>query len=65
MLYMQPSSIKGNTIIDYLDALRREISGKLVLLWDGYSPHMSKDVKEHIAKLKDWLRVEQFPAYAP
>jgi len=65
MLYMQPSSIKSNTIIDYLDALRREISGKLVLLWDGYSPHKSKVVKEHIAKCKDWLRVEQFPAYAP
>jgi transposase len=65
MFYMQPSSIKSQSIIDYLDALHREIDGKIVLLWDGYSPHKSKVVKEHIVKCKDWLRVERFPAYAP
>jgi len=65
MFYMQPSSIKSKAIIDYLDALHREVPGKVVLLWDGYSPHKSKVVKEHIAKCKDWLTVERFPAYAP
>jgi transposase len=65
MFYMQPSSVKSNTIIDYLDALHREIPGKIVLVWDGYSAHKSKAVKEHIAKCSHWLRVEYFPAYAP
>lgn len=65
MFYMQPDSIKSNAIIDYLNALHREIPGKIVLLWDGYSSHKSKVVKEHIKKCKDWLRVERFPAYAP
>lgn len=65
MFFMQPSSIKSQAIIDYLDALHREVPGKIVLLWDGYSPHKSKVVKEHIAKCGDWLRVERFPTYAP
>jgi transposase len=65
MFYMQPDSVVSGTIIDYLDALHREIPGKIVLLWDGYSSHKSKVVKEHIAKCVDWLTVEKFPAYAP
>lgn len=65
MFYMQPTSVKSENIIDFLDALHREVPGKLVLLWDGYSPHKSKVVKEHIAKCQDWLTVERFPTYAP
>ena len=65
MFYMQPGSVVSDSIIDYLDALHREITGKIVLLWDGYSPHKSKVVKEHIARCGDWLTVERFPAYAP
>lgn len=65
MFYMQPGSIVSASVIDYLDALHREIPGKVVLLWDGYSPHKSKIVKEHIARCSDWLTVERFPAYAP
>lgn len=62
---MQPGSIKSANIIDYLNALHKEVPGKVVLIWDGYSPHKSKIVKEHIAKCSDWLHVEPFPAYAP
>jgi transposase len=65
MFYMQPDSIRSNAIIDYLNALHREIPGKVVLIWDGYSSHKSNVVKEHIAKCSDWLKVEHFPAYAP
>lgn len=65
LFYMQPKSVVSATIIDFLEALHREVPGKIVLLWDGYSPHKSKVVKEHIAKCKDWLTVERFPAYAP
>jgi transposase len=65
MFYMQPTSVVSATIIDFLNALHREVAGPIVLLWDGYSSHKSKIVKEHIAKCKDWLTAEQFPAYAP
>jgi putative transposase len=36
----------------------------VVLLWDGGSIHLRKEVKQYIAKHRR-LRVERFPAYAP
>jgi transposase len=65
LFYMQPTSVVSATIIDFLDALHREIPGKIVLIWDGLSAHQSKVVKDHIAKCADWLTVKRFPAYAP
>jgi transposase len=65
MFYMQPESIDGQSIINYLDALHREIPGNIVLIWDRLSAHRSKIVKEHIKACSDWLEVHPFPAYAP
>jgi len=62
---MQPTSVVSATIIDFLEALHREVPGKIVVVWDGLSAHTSKVVKEHIEKCKDWLTVKRFPAYAP
>ena len=65
LFYMQPQNIRSESIIDFLYALHQEIPGRIVLLWDGYSSHKSKIVKEHIASQSDWLTVRRFPAYAP
>jgi transposase len=62
---MQPKNVNSESIISFLCALHKEMPGRIVLLWDGYSSHKSKLVKEHIAAQKDWLTVEKFPAYAP
>jgi transposase len=65
MFYMQPQSIKSQDIIAFLEALHQQIDGKIVLIWDSFTCHRSKIVKEHIASCRDWLRVERFPVYAP
>lgn len=65
MLYMQPGTTKSDDIIEFLNALHREIDGKIILIWDNFTCHRSKIVKEHIASCKDWLCVERFPVYAP
>ena len=65
LFYMQPKSIDSISIVEFLQALRSEVAGPIVLLWDGLSAHHSKIVKEHIDTCKDWLSVERFPAYAP
>lgn len=65
MMYMQPEAINGASVAAFVDALCAQITGPIVLLWDGLSAHHSKIVKERIGQYKDRLRVCRFPAYAP
>lgn len=64
-LHLQRDSIKSDSIIDYIIALREQVPGPITLLWDGLTAHRSKIVKEHIRNQQDWLVVERFPSYAP
>lgn len=64
-MHMQRTSIKKESIVVFIDALHMEISGRVVLLWDGLPAHRSLVVKDHIERNKDWLTVERLPAYAP
>jgi transposase len=63
-LQFQYDAADSQSSIQFIDALRHEFAGSIILLWDGLPAHKSKLVKEHIAK-QDWLTVERFPAYAP
>lgn len=65
LFYMQPKNVNSESIIGFLDVLHREVPGRIVLLWDGFSSHKSGVVKEHIAAQKEWLTVKPFPTYAP
>lgn len=65
LFYMQKENVNSDIIIKFIDALHKEVPGRIVLLWDRYSPHKSKIVKEHIKNQSDWLTTEPFPAYAP
>jgi len=65
LLHTSAESVDFNSIIWFLDALHREIPGRVVLLWDGLPAHRSNVVKDHVEKNKEWLQVERFPAYAP
>jgi len=65
MIYTQPQPINAESVVAFLVALRNELQGAVVLLWDGLPAHRSKIVKEHIERQREWLTVERFPAYAP
>jgi putative transposase len=58
---------KGFNEHDYirlLDAAHQQLKGPIVLVWDNINTHVSKLMRQLIAK-RPWLTVFQLPAYAP
>jgi len=53
-------------VVAFLARLRREVSGRRVILWDGASIHRSQLIKEFLATgAAPRLHLERLPAYAP
>ncbi|MFF9570046.1 transposase [Streptomyces sp. NPDC014685] len=48
-----------------LDATRRQLGGKIVLVWDNSTQHKDAQMRELLARWKVWLTVFRLPAYAP
>uniref|UniRef100_A0AAU1I942 Transposase n=1 Tax=Streptomyces sp. NBC_00180 TaxID=2903632 RepID=A0AAU1I942_9ACTN len=46
------------------DLLHRRLEGPVTVVWDTYSSHISKHVKQY-AQRQDWLTIIQMPSYAP
>lgn len=46
MMQAQEQSSKGGDVVRFVQVLTREISGHLLVLWDGASLHRSQAVKE-------------------
>ncbi|MGW8355503.1 IS630 family transposase [Streptomyces wedmorensis] len=44
--------------------LHRRLDGPVTIVWDNYSSHISKHVKQY-AQQQDWLTIVQMPSYAP
>jgi transposase len=65
LLHLQEESVVSESIVSYLDLLKQQIAGPVMLLWDGLPAHRSKVVREHIEQQREWLTVERLPAYAP
>ncbi len=61
----QPGSIKTPQVIATLQYLREHVTGKVVLLWDGLSAHLSALTRAYLRTQRDWLRVRRLPSYAP
>lgn len=62
---LHAGSIKSPQVIEFLQALRRQLPGKVLLLWDGAPIHRSKLVSAYLQSQAHWLHVERLPAYAP
>jgi putative transposase len=63
---MKPDSYNTESLIDFLQDLRRDLRGKkCILIWDGLAAHKSKDMKTYLARQTSWLTVAQLPGYAP
>jgi len=53
-------------VIEFLTELHAEVSGKLLVIWDGASIHRSDEIKQFLREGADqWLTLERLPAYAP
>lgn len=60
-----PGSIKSEQIIEFLDALKRQIGKRLLIIWDGLAAHRSRRVISYVDALKGAIQLERLPAYAP
>jgi len=59
-----PGSIRGPQIVEFLKALRRQLRGKLLIIWDGLRAHRSRVVREYVEADRR-MQLEFLPAYAP
>ena len=67
-LYFEGSKINehfdGDGVMDFLRYLRKEVRGKIILLWDNGTLHRRKDVKAILREVRKRLKTRRFPAYA-
>lgn len=57
-------SVKSEDLIQTLDHVRKHIPGKIILIWDRASIHLSKATKAYLQNHPEIL-IEELPAYAP
>jgi transposase len=64
--HLQQPSHTTDTLIEVLEQLAGfYASQRVVLIWDGLSAHWSTKMGAWLDSQRDWLTVEQLPAYAP
>lgn len=51
--------------MEFLQALKKQIRGKLLIIWDGLPAHRSRVVKSYVESLDGQIVLERLPAYAP
>jgi len=62
----RPGSYNTESLILFLEALKREFRGqKIVLVWDGLPGHKSRQMQDYLRRQRAWLCVERLPGYAP
>ncbi len=62
---LYPGTIKSPQVVDFLQRLQRQLSGKLLIVWDGLRQHHSRLVKQFVAAQRGRIHLEYLPAYAP
>lgn len=60
-----PGAIRSPQVVEFLKVLRRQIPGKLLVIWDGLRAHRSRLVKDYVELQDGELQLEFLPAYAP
>ena len=52
-------------MVEFLEALVRQIHGPLLIVWDRLAAHRSGLVRDYLGSLQGHIHVEYLPAYAP
>ncbi len=66
LMMEQERSFKSEDVVRFLRHLLRQISGKLLVIWDGSPIHRGGAVKDFLASgASSRLQLEQLPGYAP
>lgn len=57
-------SVKSENLVKTPEHVQRQMPGKIILIWDRASVHLSKITKTYLQKHPEIL-IEKLPAYAP
>jgi transposase len=64
--HSQDYALDSTGVVGFLEHLLREVSGRMVIIWDGAPIHRSHRIQEFLANgAADRLHLERLPAYAP
>jgi transposase len=64
--HCQDRAINSEDVVAFLEHLLREVSGRIVIIWDGAPIHRSQVIREFLANgAAQRLHLERLPAYAP
>jgi transposase len=58
-------TIKALQAVDFLRHLRRQLPGKLLIIWDGLAVHRSRLVGHYVNRTHGQIALAHLPAYAP
>ena len=58
------ANFHGNSVVEFIDEIRRKIPKPIILLWDAIPIHRAKPVGDYLAK-HPRIVAEPFPPYAP
>lgn len=63
---VQDRAFRSQDVVRFLNHLLRQISGKLLIIWDGASVHRSQAIKDYLTSgAAKRIHLERLPGYAP
>lgn len=62
---LYPGTIRTPQVLNFLAHLRRQIRGKLLVIWDGLPVHRSRKVRKFLERQRGKMLLASLPAYAP
>jgi len=64
--HSQDRTINSDDVVAFLEHLRREVPGRIAIIWDGAPIHRSHTIREFLTNgASQRLHLERLPAYAP
>jgi transposase len=64
--HSQDHALTSDDVVACLDHLRREVPGRMVIIWDGSPIHRSRTIQQFLSHgAAPRLHLERLPAYAP
>lgn len=62
---LYPGAIRTPQVLNFLAHLRRQMRGKLLIIWDGLPIHRSRKLWAFLERQRGHMLLARLPAYAP